>query len=48
MNITNYEDIFELVNDNELVIKDSLLLDYEIRPQYIITVVATDMGTPPL
>ena len=48
VNITSHEDVFEIVNDNEIRVKNSLLLDYEIDPQYTITVIATDMGAPPL
>lgn len=48
VNITSYEDIFKIVNDSEIRVANSSLLDYEMRTQYIITVVATDMGTPPL
>ena len=48
VSITNYEDIFEIVDGDEIRVKDSLLLEYEDNPQYVINVVATDMGTPPL
>ena len=48
INITSHEDVFEIVNGAEIRVKNSLLLDYEIDPQYTITVIATDMGTPPL
>jgi len=48
ISITSNQDIFELVNDNEIIIKNSSLLDYETSAQYKIIVVATDMGTPPL
>ena len=48
VNITSHEDVFEIVNGDEIRVKNSLLLDYEIDPQYTITVIATDMGTPPL
>ena len=48
VNITSNEDVFEVVNDYEIRVKNSFLLDYEFSSQYIITVVATDDGTPPL
>ena len=48
VSITSYEDIFEIINDYEISVKNSSLLDYEVTPQYSITVVATDMGLPPL
>ena len=48
VNITSNEDVFEVVNDFEIRVKNSFLLDYEISPQYIIIVIATDDGTPPL
>ena len=52
MNITSNEDIitniFELVNGNEIRVRNSTLLDYEISRRYVITVEATDRGTPPL
>lgn len=48
VSITNYEDIFEIVDGDEIRVKDSLLLEYEDNSQYVINVVATDMGTPPL
>ena len=48
VNITSHEDVFEIVNGDEIRVKNSLLLDYEIDPQYTITVIATDMGAPPL
>ena len=48
INITSHEDVFEIVNGAEIRVKNSLLLDYEFDPQYTITVIATDMGTPPL
>ena len=48
VNITSNEDVFEVVNDYEIRVKNSFLLDYEISPQYIITVIATDDGNPPL
>lgn len=45
--IVSNEDIFELVN-NEILVKNSTLLDYEANAQYVINVEATDMGTPAL
>ena len=48
VSITSNEDIFEIVNDFEIIVKNSSLLDYEVASQYSITVVATDMGAPPL
>ena len=48
VNITSHEDVFEIVNGDEIRVKDSSLLDHESDPQYTISVIATDMGTPPL
>ena len=48
VNITSHEDVFEIVNDDEIRVKNSSLLDHETASQYTIIVIATDMGTPPL
>lgn len=48
VNITSHEDVFEIVNGTEIRVKNSSLLDHEIASQYTITVIATDMGIPPL
>jgi len=46
--LLDHNEIFELLaNDSEILVGNSLLLDYEDSPQYTINVMATDMGNPP-
>jgi len=46
--LLNYNEIFELANDSEILVMNPDLFDYEVSPQYTINVMATDMGNPPL